>query len=95
LAEFEYVDRLTDRRTRKVISVELFVQNTTATNINYLDAPDVIRARVFQNVPRNMSIALNRYDVLNSRHVVNDTADAVVCFSQAMREKRRLETPNF
>jgi len=95
LAEFEYVDRLTDRRTRKVISVELFVQNTTATNINYLDAPDVVRARVFQNVPRNMSIALNRYDVLNSRHVVNDTADAVVCFSQAMREKRRLETPNF
>jgi hypothetical protein len=95
LAEIEYVDKLTSRRTKRVISVELFVQNTTAQNINYLDAPDVIRARVFQNVPRNMTIALNRYDVLNGRHVVNDTADAVVCFSQAIREKRRLETPSF
>lgn len=95
LAEIEYHDRLTSRRTKRVISVELFVQNTTAQNINYLDAPDVIKARVFQNVPRNMTIALNRYDVINGRHVVNDTADAVVCFSQAMREKRRLETPGF
>lgn len=95
LAEIEYYDRLTTRRTSRVISVELFVQNTTGLNINYLDAPDVIKARVFQNVPRNMSIALNRYDVLNGRHVVNDTADAVVCFSQAIREKRRLETPGF
>lgn len=95
LADICYTDRLTGRVSKKVISVELFVQNTTGLNMNYLDAEEVIRARIHSNVPRNMTVSLNRYDVLKSRQVVLDTADAVVCFYRAIRDKRQLETPGF
>lgn len=95
MANVEYTDRLSGRVVRRVISLELFVNSACAMNISFDDSMDVVRARLHKNVPRSMTVALDRYDVLNSRHLVNDTIDAVVCFAHSLRDRRTLENPNF